>query len=150
MRLGLSHLYEHKFRHIFQDTVNPLCECGKDNESTIHFFFHCTNFLIPRQTLFQKIRNIDDSILSRSETQLTQTLLYGNQNCRSSINRLIIISTIKYLIWTENSNDRFLMKVFFFFVKKAGCKTRFTWGYYVCEILFFLLLRHVNKYCTLW
>ena len=143
MRLGLSHLYEHKFWHIFQDTVNPLCECGKDNESTIHFFFHCTNFLIPRQTLFQKIRNIDDSILSRSETQLTQTLLYGNQNCRSSINRLIIISTIKYLIWTENSNDRFLMKVFFF-VKKAGCKTRFTWGYYVCEILFFLLLRYVN------
>ena len=111
----LSHLYEHKFRYIFQDTVNPLCECGKDNESTIHFFLHCTNFLIPRQTLFQKIRNIDDSILSQSETQLTQTLLYGNQNCRSSINRLIIISTIEYLIWTENLNDRFLMKVFFFF-----------------------------------
>ena len=101
LRLGLSHLHEHKFRHCFRDTLNPLCECGKDIESTMHFFLHCTNFLIPRQTLFQKIRNIDDSILSQSETQLTQTLLYGNQNYHSSINKLIIISTIEYLISTE-------------------------------------------------
>ena len=101
LRLGLSHLHEHKFRHCFQDTLNPLCECSKDIESTMHFFLHCTNFLIPRQTLFQKIRNIDDSILSQSETQLTQNLLYGDQNYHSSINRLIIILTIKYLISTE-------------------------------------------------
>ena len=79
LRLGLSHLHEHKFRHCFRDTLNPLCECGKDIESTVHFFLHCTNFLIPRQTLFQKIRNIDDSSLSQSETQLTQTLLYSSQ-----------------------------------------------------------------------
>ena len=100
LRLGLSHLHEHKFRHCFQDTLNPLCECSKDIESTVHFFLHCTNFLIPRQTFFQKIRNIDDSILSQSETQLTQTLLYGNQNYHPSINKLIIISTIEYLIST--------------------------------------------------
>ena len=101
LHLGLSHLHEHKFRHCFQDTLNPLCECSKDIESTMHFFLHCTNFLIPRQTLFQKIRNIDDSILSQSEMQQTQTLLYGNQNYHSSINKLIIFSTIKYLILTE-------------------------------------------------
>ena len=95
LRLGFSHLHEHKFRHCFQDTLNPLCECSKDIESAMHFFLHCTNFLIPRQTLFQKIRNIDDSILSQSETQLTQTLLYGNQNYHSSINKLIIILTIE-------------------------------------------------------
>ena len=88
LRLGLSHLHEHKFRHCFKDTLNLLCECGKDIESTMHFFLHCSNFLLPRQTLFQKIRNTDDSILSQSERHLTQTLLYGNQNCHSSINRL--------------------------------------------------------------
>ena len=88
LRLGLGHLHEDKFKHCFQDTLNPLCKCGKDIESTMHFFLHCTNFLIPRQTLFQEIRNIDDNILSQSETQLTQTLLYGNH---PSINRLISI-----------------------------------------------------------
>ena len=88
-------------KNVFQDILNPLCEFGKDIESKMHFLFHCTNFLIPRQTLFPKIRSINDSILSQSETQLTQTLLYGNQNYHSSINKLIIISTIKYLISTE-------------------------------------------------
>ena len=61
LRLGHSHLHEYKFRDCFQDTLKPLCECGKDIESTMHFFLHCTNFLISRQTLFQKIRNTDDS-----------------------------------------------------------------------------------------
>ena len=89
LRLGLSHLHEHKFRHCIQNTLNPLCKCGKYIESTIHLFLHCTNFLIPRQTLFQKIGNTDENILSQSETQLTQTLLYGNQNYHSSINRII-------------------------------------------------------------
>ena len=64
LRLGLSHLHELKFRHCVQKTFNPLCECGKDIASTTHFFFHCTNLLIPWQTLFQKIRSIDGSILS--------------------------------------------------------------------------------------
>ena len=48
LRLGLSHLHEHKFWHYFQDTLNLLCECGKDIESTMHSFLHCTNSLIPR------------------------------------------------------------------------------------------------------
>ena len=87
--LSLSHLHEHKFRHCFQDNLHPLCKCGKDIKSTMHFFLQGTNFLIPR-------RNIDDSILSPSKTQLTQTL-YGNQNYHSNINRLTIISTIEYL-----------------------------------------------------
>ena len=102
LRLGLSQLYENKFRHCFQDTLNPLCECTKDIESTMHFFLHCINFLIPTKTLFQKNRNIDDSILYQNKTQLPQTLLYGNQNYHSSINRLIILSTTEcHLILTE-------------------------------------------------
>ena len=101
LRLGFTPLHEDKFRHCFQDTLNPLCECAKDIESTMHFFLHCTNFLIPRQLLFQKIRNIDNNILSQSETQLIQILLYGNQNYHPIINRLIINSTIEYIISTE-------------------------------------------------
>ena len=128
LRLGLSPLHEHKFRHCFQDTLNPLCGCAKDIESAMHFFLHCTNFLIPRQTFFQKIRNIDDNILSQCETQLTQILLYANQNYHPSINRLIINSTTEYIISTE----------------RFKCQTCFSWGYYICVILFFLMLRYVN------
>ena len=38
LRLSLSHLREHKFKHSFQDTINPLCNCGQDIESSTHFF----------------------------------------------------------------------------------------------------------------
>ena len=37
MRLGLSHLNEHRFRHNFQDCLNPLCSCRLEVESTTHF-----------------------------------------------------------------------------------------------------------------
>ena len=139
MSLGLIHLHEHKFRHCFQDTLNLLCEGGEDIESTMHFLLHCTNFLITRQTLFEKIRDIDDSILSQSETQLTQTLLYGNQHYHASITRLIIISTIEYYFnyRLKDSNACFLIKVSFFFsVKRAGYKTGFNWWLlYLCYFI---------------
>ena len=37
LRLDLNHLREHKFKHSFQDTTNPLCNCGQDIESSTHF-----------------------------------------------------------------------------------------------------------------
>ena len=32
----LSHLRDQKFRHCFQDTLNSLCDCGNDTETTTH------------------------------------------------------------------------------------------------------------------
>ena len=45
LRLGLSHLCERKFRHNFQDTLNSICSCGDDIETTIHYLLHCPNYL---------------------------------------------------------------------------------------------------------
>ena len=41
LRLGLSHLREHKLNHSFQNCINPLCSCGMDIESASHFFLRC-------------------------------------------------------------------------------------------------------------
>ena len=38
LRVGFSHLREHKFKHNFQDTLNPLCPCSLDAEDTYHIF----------------------------------------------------------------------------------------------------------------
>ena len=38
LRLGLSHLCNHKFRHNFEDTLNPLCSCSIEAETMLHFF----------------------------------------------------------------------------------------------------------------
>ena len=42
LRLGLSHLHFHKFKHSFQDTLNPICNCGTF-ETTIHYLLLCPN-----------------------------------------------------------------------------------------------------------
>ena len=36
LRLGLSHLHVHKFKHAFLGSVNPICRCGLDVEETYH------------------------------------------------------------------------------------------------------------------
>ena len=35
LRLGLSHLKEHRFRHNFADFVNPLCSCRIEPETAL-------------------------------------------------------------------------------------------------------------------
>ena len=40
-RLGLSRLNNHKFRHNFQDCLDPLCPSSLEFESIIHYFLHC-------------------------------------------------------------------------------------------------------------
>ena len=57
IRLGLSHLDDHKFMHNFQDCVNPTCNCGQEIETSTHFLLHCSNYHCTRQTLFKKLTN---------------------------------------------------------------------------------------------
>ena len=44
IRLGLSHLRQHKSKHSFQDSINPICKCSNDVKSVIHFFKIRTSF----------------------------------------------------------------------------------------------------------
>ena len=44
IKLGLSHLADHKFRHNLQDCVNPICSFGQDIETSTHFLLHCSNY----------------------------------------------------------------------------------------------------------
>ena len=42
--LGCSHLNEHRFRHNFQDCLNPLCSCSLEIEDTVYYLLHCHHF----------------------------------------------------------------------------------------------------------
>ena len=77
LRVGLSHLREHKFRHNFQDSLDPFCNCGRHIETTIHFFLHCSNYSNQRKTLFEKISNIKCSLLNQNDSVIAETLLFG-------------------------------------------------------------------------
>ena len=59
MHLGLRTFRDHKFRHCFQDTLNPLCDCVSK-----YFFLPWASFHSLDQTLQNQIRNISEQILS--------------------------------------------------------------------------------------
>ena len=78
LRLGLSHLREHKFNHNFQNCSNPLCSCGMDIESKSHFFLHCPLFDAKRITLLNTLNKIDCKLIETNESSLIGTLLFSN------------------------------------------------------------------------
>ena len=51
LRLGISHLREHKFKPSFQDTLNPFCSWDLDVERNTHFLLYFTLFSYQRRTL---------------------------------------------------------------------------------------------------
>ena len=78
IRLGLSHLNDHKFNQNFRDFINPLCSCSLSVESDVHFFLHCHHFSQQRQTLMNNIRPIDKDIINETDNDLINILLFGS------------------------------------------------------------------------
>ena len=101
LRVGLSHLREHKFRHNFQDTINPLCSCSLEIESTSHFFLRCQNFITPRTNLMNELRKLDSNILNLDEISLTKLLLYGDSKYENNVNKKILLASINFILSTK-------------------------------------------------
>ena len=76
LRIGFSHLKQHKFKRNFQDSIDPMCSCSSGIETTIHFFLHCANFNIQGQTLFDKIAAADANILTKNKDSIVFLLLF--------------------------------------------------------------------------
>ena len=74
LRVGMSHLCEHKFKHNFQNCLNPICSCGLDIESTSQFLLHCPTFNDERYTLLSTLTKIDCKLVELTNSSLSQTL----------------------------------------------------------------------------
>ena len=61
LRLAFSHLPEHKFGHNFHDTLNPLCSCSLEPETTSHYLLCCHNFSSARLDYMNALNPIDPS-----------------------------------------------------------------------------------------
>ena len=90
LRLGLSHLREHKFKHSFQDSLNPFCSCGKvEVETSSHYLLYCSNYSEERLALLNAIKNIGISILQQSDSKFTSVLLFGDTSFDNNKNTII-------------------------------------------------------------
>ena len=101
LRLGLSHLHEHKFRHNFRDTLNPICSCGENIETTAHYLLHCSNDLNERMTLLTNLQNIAENILDRNYSRISGIFLFGDYSFNNAKNTSILNSTIQYIFDTK-------------------------------------------------
>ena len=101
LRLGLSHLRDHKFKHNFLDCLNPICCCGQDIETTVHYLLHCPIFSDERSIFFNNIRSIDENVLSGSDPKISDTLLFGISSFNDTKNKSILNTTIDYILSTK-------------------------------------------------
>ena len=92
LRLGLSHLREHKFKHNFQDTLNPLCNYGMVFESSTHSLVQCPSYINERCTLMSNLNRINRQISQTSLQLLTNTFPFGN--CLVVTKRIHIFLTL--------------------------------------------------------
>ena len=100
-RLSLSHLWEHKFKHGFQNTLNPICSCGNDIKTLAHFLLHCPHYSSERSTFLNTVRNINRHIFDKNDLQITETLLYGDSSLDDKSITLILNGTIDFLFVTK-------------------------------------------------
>ena len=98
LRVQLSHLKEHKYRHNFVDTLNPICNCGLlEIESTSHYLLRCLFFSDQRKTLLDSISAVKDDILNLSDIKKVDLFLYGDEKLGVASNQAILEATICFL-----------------------------------------------------
>ena len=103
-RLDLIHLREHKFRHGFQDKLNPLCICGNDTESTEHFLLHFPQFVNESRTLLITLSDFSYSLLEN--TSIENTLILGNMPLSPSDNSKILNAAIDFILTTKRPDKQ--------------------------------------------
>ena len=101
LRLCLSHLNKHRFRHNFKNYINPLFTCSLEVESTKHFkhfFLHCHYYSAFHISFLDDLNNISPQFTVFSEDVFVKTLLYGNPMFNENDNQEIPETSIRYLI----------------------------------------------------
>ena len=101
LRVSLNHLREHKFRHGFNDVVNPFCPCNNEIESVSHYYLRCHNNSIQRLDLMNELSNLDPRILQLDSNSLTSLLLYGSKLFTDNMNSKIIALSIEFIKKTK-------------------------------------------------
>ena len=81
---------------IFQMNKATLCWCNYHWCNN-----HCSNYHSARQTLFEKVKRIDSSILKQSDWVITKILLFGDEKLKAALNKSIMLSTIEFLQATK-------------------------------------------------
>ena len=88
LRLGISHLNAHRFRHNFQDCLNPLCSCSLEIEDSTHYLLHFRHFSTQRANLMNSVKSVFQNFEFLSENSKKDLLLFGDSRFNENKNKL--------------------------------------------------------------
>ena len=66
LRLQLSHLNEHKFRHGFEDTISSMCSCNTEIESKEYLLLRCHFYSSQRLELLNDFNKTNSAFFKLS------------------------------------------------------------------------------------
>ena len=89
LRVGLSKLNFHKFKHNVRDTINPMCPTNDGIEDTEHFLLLCPSFEAPRRDLLTGVLALlrPHGYINNSNEALMHVLLYGDKKLPNDLNK---------------------------------------------------------------
>ena len=88
---------EHRFRHNFEECVNPLCSCSLKTEDTEHYLLHCHHFTPLRINLMNSVNSVLYNFESLSDIDKKEILLYSDPRLDNNKNRIIAEATLNYI-----------------------------------------------------
>ena len=105
LRVLLSKLNFHKFKHNLRDTINAMCPTNDGIEDTEHFLLLCPSLEVPRRDLLAGVsallRPLGHNDLANEF--LMQILVYGHKDYPDSLNKDILLLTFHFI----HETDRF-------------------------------------------
>ena len=91
LRLGLSPLRHHKWKHNFSDTPSNKCMCNEDIENIKHFLFDCPFFTTQRIILMTNVREILENYNLEQRLNQPKLYLYGDTSINRADNKKILV-----------------------------------------------------------
>ena len=102
LRVGLSPLHDHKWKHNFKDISSNKCDICNLPETIEHYFLHCTRFENERRKLFDYIFTLDITNFDQLKSEIkTKLLLYGDMSFNDLVNKSLIEAAIRFIDDTE-------------------------------------------------
>ena len=102
LRVGLSHLRSHKYRHNFKDTETDICSCSQNTpENVEHLFLFCPKYNLIRSQLFDNLKKVIN-------LETSNLFLYGNSSLDFRTNKKIIELAINFIISSKRFDGGFL------------------------------------------
>ena len=99
LRVGLSKLNLHKFRHNFKDTLDPMCSIHDGIEDTEHFLLFCHLYDVQKHDLLGRVNTIllTKGLSNLSNEILLKGLWYGDERLSTYSNSQIIKATLTFI-----------------------------------------------------